>query len=329
MEKELNILYTCDNKFLNMTSVSIASVISNNAKSKINFFIASESNKDDYYYKLVDYYKENSNIKFIYLDCKKFDSILEKRRLDKWGSNSYYVYWKLFAYTNINVDNIWYLDSDVICLKEITNPILPKNKSLGMALDTSHALYNKIAGIPEDYYFYNSGSMYIDVKKWKNNKCEEKIIEYIEGYKHKPLMCDQDIIAIALQNDIELISPKYNYLSCFDYYGIKNCFSIYSLNKKKFYNQHIISSASKDTIFYHCLGGVYGRPWEENNFHPLRDTYQKYTMVSAFNDFSVPRKKGVLIALQKASRIFPSFIYNKLHNLAQITRLIVLKKRNM
>ena len=89
MEKELNILYTCDNKFLDMTSVSIASVIENNKNSKIHFYIAAESENSENYNKIIDFYKNNINIKFSYLDSKKYDSLLVERGLDRWGSNSF------------------------------------------------------------------------------------------------------------------------------------------------------------------------------------------------------------------------------------------------
>ena len=211
MDNSLNILYTCDNAFLPLTSISMASVIANNPDSLITFYIATEEENNENFRKLQDFYKDNEKIRIVYHDAKKQDELLERKGLDRWGSNSYYVYWKLFAYDDLKVDRIWYLDSDVICLNKIDHPDI--EKAAGACLDSAHAAFNKAAHIPEDYYFFNTGSMYVNVDKWKKENCTKKICDYIEDMEHMPLMCDQDILAMALQKDLEVLPPEYDYLA--------------------------------------------------------------------------------------------------------------------
>ena len=314
MKNKINILYTCDNAYLSLTSISIASVIYNNPDSYITFYIATENEDSDNYRKLVDFYTKNKNIKFKYLDCKKYDSLLEEKKLDKWGSNSYYVYWKLFAYDLIDEDNIWYLDSDAICLNRIENPNI--DKSIGCALDSAHACFNRYANIPEDYYLFNTGSLFVNIKEWKKNKCVNKVINYISTMQNKPLLCDQDILAISLQEDIEVISTKYNYLIGYDYYGVNNIFEMYSLDKKPYYKQEEIIEAKKNIIFYHCLGGVFGRPWEENNNSPIKEEFEKYIAISAWPNYSTKRNQSLLFKVEKTLEFLPKGIYNKIHNFA-------------
>ena len=314
MENKINILYTCDNAYLSLTSISMASVIYNNPDLYITFYIATEDENNDNLRKLVSFYKDNKYVEIKYLDCKKYDYLLEENNLDKWGSNSYYVYWKLFAYDLMEEDYVWYLDSDVICTGKITNPKI--NNAIGAVLDSAHACFNKVAHIDENYYFFNTGSLFVNVNKWKKNKCIDKVVEYIKNIKYKPLMCDQDILAIALQNDIEIINPKYDYLVGYDYYGIHNSFEMYSLDKKPFYLEEEIENAKDNIIFYHCLGGVFGRPWQSGNYSPIKEEFEKYRTISAWPNYETVFSKSILFKIESFLEILPKPIYNRIHNFA-------------
>lgn len=315
MSDRLSILYTCDDAYLPLTGISIASVIENNQDRDLCFYIATESENSENYRKLVFHYLDDHRIEFRFLNCQKYDDLLNKKNFDKWGSDSFYVYWKLFAYDDIDEDEIWYLDSDVLCLNKIDKPVI--SKSIGAVLDSAHADFNRRAKMPENYYFFNTGSLFVDIRKWKDNKCTEKVLSYIEKMDHKPLMCDQDILSSALQDEIEVIDPKYDYLTGYDHYGIHNSFQMYSLNKKPFYTEKQVEEAKKNIIFYHCLGGVFGRPWQKGNGSPVKKEFEKYRELSAFSDYETEMNLSALFKIEKKLEILPSLIYNRIHNLAQ------------
>ena len=134
--------------------------------------------------------------------------------------------------------------------------------------------------------------------------------------KHQPILCDQDIIAGALQSEVEVISPKYNYFSGYDYYGVHNSFEMYSLDKKPFYKEEEVENAKGDIIFYHCLGGVFGRPWEKGNESPIKEEFRKYRLLSAWPEYETNRNMSTLFKIEKFLEFLPDSIYNKVHNLA-------------
>ena len=311
----LNVLYTCDDNYLSLTSISIASVVENNKKTDICFYIATEKDDSENYKRLVNHYKDDKRVNFVYINPAKYDQLLKEKHLDQWGSDSFYVYWKLFVYDDLNIDKIWYLDSDVLCLKEIDYPQI--NKTIGAVLDSAHADFNKLAHIDEEYYLYNTGSLYVDVEQWKKNKCAERVIDYINNMKYRPILCDQDILAIALQDEIEVINPKYNYLVGYDYYGVHNSYEMYSLNSKPFYKEEEIEKAKNDIVFYHCLGGVFGRPWEDNNESPIKKEFVKYRELSAWPEYKKNRSISLLFRIERFLEILPNPIYNRIHNYAQ------------
>lgn len=316
MESILHIVYTCDNAYLPLAAISLQSIVINNPKTKLYVYLATESKDHKYFEKIKNFYANNDNIIINYLDLKKYDELLKSKNVGRWGSESYYVYRRLFAYDLIDAEYVWYIDTDILCLSEINNPILNKEKVVGMVIDSAHADYNKIAHINSDYYFYNTGTMFVDVKKWKSNNCTEKIIDYITNIKYKPLMCDQDIITIALQDLSEPIDNKYDFFAGYDYYGVHNSFKMYSLDKKPFYSEEEIKKSSKEIVFYHCLDGVFGRPWEDNNFSPIKEKFNDYRKISAFPDYSIRKKKNLLFKLERKIEFLPKPIYNKIHNIA-------------
>lgn len=315
MKEKLNILYTCDDAYLSLTSISIASVIENNPDTDICFYLATESEDSDNLCRIREFYKDNSHVEFRYFDCTGYDPLLKEKGFDRWGSNSFYVYWKLFAYDLLDVERIWYLDSDVLCLKEIDYPVI--GRAVGAALDSAHADFNRLAHIDESYYLFNTGSLYVDVRKWKENGCLEKVVEYIRNMKYAPLLCDQDILAAALQEDVEVLDPKYDYLVGYDYYGVHNSFEMYSLDRKPFYTEKQVEQAKEEAVFYHCLGGVFGRPWEKDSTSPIKDEFRKYRDLSAWPDFETERKVSTLFRIQGLLEVLPKGLYNRIHNLAQ------------
>ena len=314
MKDKLNILYTCDDAYLPLTAISMASVIKNNPDRTIAFYIATENENGENLKRLREFYSDNADISISYLDARTYDDLLASKGLDKWGSASYYVYWKLFAAQLLDVDEVWYLDSDVLCLNKAEYPVV--NKAIGAVLDSAHACFNKIAHIDEDYFFFNTGSMYINVRKWKKERCIDKVLNYIRNMEYLPLMCDQDILAVSLQEDIEVIDPAYDYLVGYDYYGVHNSFEMYSLNKKPFYKEEEIEKAKNRIIFYHCLGGVFGRPWQDGNTSPIREEFERYRKLSAWPQYRAKASSSLLFRIEKGLEVLPKPVYNRIHNLA-------------
>ena len=132
-----------------------------------------------------------------------------------------------------------------------------------------------------------------------------------------PLMCDQDILASALQEEIEVIDPKYNFLTGYDHYGVHNSFEMYSLNKKPFYQEKQIEEARKNVVFYHCLGGVFGRPWQRGNESPVREEFNRYRKLSVWPEFETEMNLSGLFKIERSFEVLPKAIYNRIHNLAQ------------
>lgn len=312
MPKELNLLYTVDDAYIPLLSVSLASVVYNNKEADITIYIATDKDENtDNFKKLKAFYKD---IKIKHLDCKEHDKTFDSLKLNKWGSKSYYIYWRYVALNKLECDKVIYLDADILCLKEIDFPKL-NNKSSGCVIDSVHSIYNKLLNLDKDFCFFNTGTLFVDVNKWKKNDCTNKILNAMKS--DKPfIMADQDYYSYALENDVEIIDPKYNYFVGYDYYGVDNTYDIYKLDDKKFYTKSELIKAKEDIVFYHCLDGVFKRPWTKGNFSPIKEKYEFYRKLACFNDFSSDGNVSLLMKIEHSLEILPSALYNKLHSLA-------------
>ncbi len=325
--KEINLIYTVDDAYLKQVSVSLESYQINNPDSKIKVFLATEKDENtDNYQKLLKHH-QNMNASFSFINCRKYDEIFKKHNLDKWGSSSYYVYWRLVAFELIDADYAIYTDSDVLCLNRLDFPDLD-DKSVGCVIDSVHACFNACYGKDRDFRFYNTGTMFVDVRKWKDRQLTGKCLEFIENTDRKMLMADQDIISLALEDEIKTISPKYNWFVGYDYYGLELQFMMYELDKKAFSALEEFKAAEKETKLYHCLNAAYGRSWEDNNNSPVKDRYAYYREKSAWPDYHAPRAENILFKLELfAEKILPKNMYASLHSLATKIRIKKLTKQ--
>lgn len=315
MKNDLNIIYTVDDSYIPQLGASITSVITNNKNRNICFYIATDLNQyTKNFLELKEYYS-NNRIKIVHIDCKEYDKYFNEARLDKWGSGSYYVYWRINAFDKMKCDFAWYLDADILCLKEISNPRIG-NCVVGCVIDSVHSFYNKILKLEKDFCFFNTGTMFVDVKKWKSNNISSRILDVIKKCDKKFIMADQDYISFGISELICPISPKYNYFVGYDFYGINNSFKMYELDKKKFYTETEICESKKDVVFYHCLNGVFGRPWEVGNTSPIKNKYLEYRNQSFSPCFQKERKNFILFRIEKIMSHFPKKIYNKIHSIA-------------
>ena len=313
-ENELNLIYTVDDNFIPLVSTSLVSVVENNKEKKIKVFVATEKNKTtDNFLKLVNHH-ESDSVHIKHINARMYDNVFEKYKMNKWGSDSYYIYWRLVVPEIIDVDYAIYVDADVLCLKNIKSVDL-SDKACGCVIDSVHSCYNKIMNKNDNFCFFNTGTIFFDIRKWKKEHLTKKCIDYIKNVNSKFLMADQDLFSLALQDQIEVIDPKFNWFAGYDYYGVNVSYKLYSLNKKRFYKEDELKDAKDDIVFYHCLDGVFKRPWSVGNKHPLKKTYNYYKSKGAWPNYE---KEENLSAVMKVERILevilPSTLYCKIHN---------------
>ncbi|MGP1959380.1 MAG: glycosyltransferase [Arsenophonus sp. NC-TX2-MAG3] len=239
-----NIAYGVDKNFLFGTGVSITSILMHNKDMNFHFHVFTDF-FDDEQERLFSQLAKLTNTKItIYL--------IKDENLKKLPTNycwSYAIYFRLIIadYLNNKIKNILYLDSDIFCKGSIYDlkKLNFENDIIVYAIHDREAKNKSELKINTNKYF-NSGFLYIDLIKYKNNNITTKVFDKLNK-KNKFIYPDQDALNIFLNKKVYLINVKYN-----------TFFSIDALLKVKSKNKY---SIPYNSVLIHFVG--LSKPWHD------------------------------------------------------------------
>ena len=241
----LNLLYCFDENYNKQTFISIYSILRLLDKNQKIAVYAVHKNPDtflEYSNKLKEYKNiENINI-------YKFEDELIFPKLDK-SHVSEATYYRLMIenYIPVEIENLIYLDSDVIALNnpyKICMETLGELKKSNFTIGVSTEIYNDNKNIHfknidlKSLKYFNAGVMFIDYKKWRERELKSKFIKKVEEYKEVIKLWDQDILN--------------NHFS-------GNFYEISSLLNFRVNTNNNLSFLENNVIFYHFSGDH--KPW--------------------------------------------------------------------
>ena len=324
MDKILNVLYQSDNNYADLTGVSITSLFENNKHlDEINVYILNDNISTDNINKMkrlcADYDR-----KLIIVDTEKILIKLKELNVEPY-KGTYTTYFKLLAVESlkINTDRLLQLDGDTI-VNEPLDELLSMDLNNYVCAATYDCIlndYKELVDIPQNDKYYNCGVLLINKDFWHNYNCEKKIINHLLNVRNRYFTVDQDIINVLFRDKIKYLDIKYNLNSGFYIYGINESFRIYGLDETFFTPKYKNKKALKKPYINHCMGAMTGRPWEQDNFHPQNELYNKYLSISPWkNDPKKIVNRGLLFKIQKyLYKILPLRIYGIIHR-------VILKK---
>ena len=209
---ELNVAYSSDENYFQHLKISLISLLDNNRQcSKINIYILSNG--------ISDKSLQNLQKTIIHFDVNveliviNFAKILGKMQTELKFNHS--AFGRLFLDECIDKDRVLYLDCD----SAINGSFLELFKmDLGEKIcaavqDNVYKKYKTSIGLKKDDVYFNSGFVLFDLKKWRNEKMQEKAIEMIESFNGNIPHNDQGVLNSICYKRILRLHPKYN-LQC-------------------------------------------------------------------------------------------------------------------
>jgi len=277
----MNIAYSCDERYIQHTGISMISLFENNKDAQeINiYFIAknvSEKSINQLQNIVNDYNRKLIVIPFAKL-CSKLNNVHIGRHIET-------IYAKVFFGNIQNVDKIFYLDSDTIICDSLL-PLWEKNMD-GFYFGCVKTITKdpcKALGISERDDFFNDGVALINTKALREGKMEDKFLRYIADYDGNPPFLSEGTINVVCKGKILPIEPKYNLLSGFLMFKNDDLRKV-ARQQSDFYSDKELNSAKNSPVVIHYLTGWYKRPWEEGCSHPLREYYHKYKAKSPWSE---------------------------------------------
>lgn len=272
--KQLDVLYSINNDFVEIMLMSISSLIINGDIDNLKIHIITSDFDDNCYNKINNFATMYPNVEFFYYPLENFN--IEKYNLPDWrGSqiaNARLFFQEILGKNLDDIKNLLYLDADTLVVSAITGLEDYQNCNIGAVIDSGKLKYFKDLGLN---IYYNSGVLYINVDNWLNNNYQDSIIKTIEDNKLNLILPDQDILNYSLGNEITSLPLEYN-MNSYE-------FLFKGLSSKLFFNDKIrlvshskVSKAKENPRILHACGFANIKPWSNNKVNPFNEEFMKY-----------------------------------------------------
>ena len=269
----MTITYACDENYIAIAAISAVSVLRFNPAAEI---VLLGCNLDEAGIGIVKSRVEKAGGSFRYCDIS--DRIRDVASSGCAAYTSYAIYARIFAPLVIeNAERILYLDCDTLVCDSLSGLYEMNMDGFPFALchDCIGQDYKKFINIDESAPYFNTGVMLMDVQKWKESRCTERILEELAVPRGPMVLPEQDIIARVFQGEVKALAPRWNFLSqfsLFSYDGIRRIVGKYADNPM-FYSREEYDFARKHASIYHFSGHTLGRPWYVGSKSPMRAQY--------------------------------------------------------
>lgn len=270
----MNYIALCsDNNYVPHASALIASVAENNYNGSFSFFVLCNN-------------VNLENIKILKAQANNYNnvkiSIIDSSSIKEWlgikvpSTIAISAYIRLFLADLLpkDVDKILYLDCDIVVCNSLAELFQTNIDDFYVAgcYDIDTIFSKSKIDLPAEEPYLNSGVLYINLKKWRDENCTSKFIEYLKNRDGTVYHHDQGIINKICKGEKKIMHPKYNVLTA--YYDFK--FKELKKSSFPFYSQSEILNAKESPVILHFTPSLSNRPWIKNSNHPFKSKYLSF-----------------------------------------------------
>lgn len=305
-----NVLYCSDNNYAPYLGVSIQSLLENNKSAEsIVFYVVSDNISDDNIERLKrQIAKHGDSRRLVLIDGRQWvERMTAMNILPYRGGHAANLRLFFIEYVEKNMERLLYLDCDtLVCgdLSELFEQPL-NNSTAAVVLDSlSGKEYKTAIGFDSDDRYFNSGMVLFDVKKWIENDCQQKLIEYMNDPQYNFPNNDQDFLNLLLKDDKIVVSPKYNFQTTHAVYSNRTYFASYP--SEVYYTNSEIDEARNAPVILHAYRFLGQFPWHKDANHPWRQIFWDYVAKSEWQDLEPRENQGGIFAVERiAFKIIP------------------------
>lgn len=295
----MNILYTCDNNYVWLMSLSMISLFESNKKaSEITVYLIGEQidkeNKQVLLHIAKDY-----NRKCIIIDLPDIKMTVDLYS-ERWPRSAFS---RLFCAEILpkKVKKIIYLDCDTIVKGDLEPLYNTKNAEKNVVCgvkDCISGLYKKNIGLAINDIYINAGVLLINVELLRKINVFDMINDFIEKYNKRINYADQDVLNFICRGKIGVLNLQYNVRTLEFVYRYKDIIKLRHPNN--YYDEEEVNEASKaPAVIHYTTNMTVIRPWFKNSNHPRKSDFveiyenqdyiqrelQEYAVDSAKNKF--------------------------------------------
>lgn len=299
-----HIVYASDDKFSEILGVSLVSLFENSTDIDVVVYILDSGIKEENKEKIKEI-GVKYNQKIVWLKARNIAEELSMDVAVDRGSLSQYA--RLFVSSDLPEDlgRVLYLDCDLIVEKSIKElwELDLHGKTIGALMDAFSKYYRQNIDLEENDIMFNSGVMLIDLKKWREDKIEEKLIKFISKKKGRIQQGDQGALNAVLSHDTYCLEPRFNAVTIFFDFTYKEML-IYRKPPVFYDESEIHTAVESPSIVHFTTSFLSKRAWMKSCNHRYVNEWMKYKEMSPWKesplwDDNRPKWKQKGLALYK------------------------------
>ena len=281
-----HIVYASDDKFAEILGVSLISLYEN-SKDMDDIIVyvldsgISSENRD----KLLTICRDYKRTEVQFITAKDVSKKLEMKVSTDRGSLSQYA--RLFVSSDLpeNLGRALYLDCDIIVkqsIRELWNLAL-HGKTIGALMDAFSKYYRANIDLEENDIMFNSGVMLIDLDKWRKDRVEDKLLEFISRKNGWIQQGDQGALNAVLSRDTYCFEPRFNSVTIFYDFNYKEMM-LYRKPPKFYPDEQVRMAVEKPVLIHFTTSFKSIRPWVKGCEHRYVGEWMRYKKMSPWKD---------------------------------------------
>lgn len=151
----------------------------------------------------------------------------------------------------------------------------------------------------------------IDLKRWKEQQIENRLMKFIAMKKGHIQQGDQGALNHVLSHDVYCFQPKYNSVTIFYDFSYKELLE-YRKPVSGYYNENLIKVAVEDPVLIHFTTSFLSkRPWMKGCRHIYCREWRRYKHMSPWKDEPLrddPRRPWKIHIFRMLPRAFAIFV---------------------
>lgn len=179
------------------------------------------------------------------------------------------------------LNRVLYLDCDTLVnqsIKELWNLDL-HGKTVGALMDAFSKYYRANINLQETDIMFNSGVMLIDLKRWREQNVENRLLMFIASKNGKIQQGDQGALNHVLSHDTYCFEPKFNSVTIFYDFTYKEML-IYRRPPKFYSNEQVNEAVMNPAIIHFTTSFLSKRAWVKGCKHRYVGEWLKYKQMS-------------------------------------------------
>lgn len=285
MDNVMQIVYAADQTFAWILGVSLVSLLENNRDTEIRIHILDCGIGEKDRKRIEEVCAKYNSHPLHWIPATDISKETDMNVIADRGSMAQFARLFVSRHLGEETDRLLYLDSDTIIRKPLKSlwEMNLEDKTIAAMADAFSKHYRYNLGLQPEDVIFNSGIMLINLKKWKEQRAEDRILEFIQkrhGFVEKG---DQGALNAVLSRDCLCFDPVFNVVSIFFDFSYEEMLR-YRRPPKYYTESEIVKAREDPAIIHYTVSFLSKRPWNTCCGHPWADEWLKYKRMSPWTE---------------------------------------------